>query len=179
MAIVIVADPKIYVDCIVECPELSFETDPYQGLLEEVLREHAVVSPSSTGLIFVDKSKMSELNFEYRSKSGPTDVLSFLIDGPFCLPDQSNPLAFGQPQGPALVEGEDSPGVMVGDIVICPEVAQDNCEEHGSSLEDEVALLVVHGALHLLGYDHEEEAEAKEMEALESKHLAAYWRPRC
>ena len=62
---------------------------------------------------------------------------------------------------------------LLGDVVICPVVAARNAEEHEVPLEDEVALLVVHGLLHLLGMDHEKEAEAERMEALEQQLLAA------
>ena len=61
-------------------------------------------------------------------------------------------------------------------MVICPEVASRNAAEHGVSLEDEVALLVVHGLLHLLGMDHEEDAEAERMEAVEQQLLTRFHR---
>jgi probable rRNA maturation factor len=61
-------------------------------------------------------------------------------------------------------------------VVICPAVAAVNAVEHEVSLEDEVALLVVHGLLHLLGLDHEDEAEAERMEALEQELLTRYYR---
>ena len=61
-------------------------------------------------------------------------------------------------------------------MVICPAVAAANAVEHEVSLEDEVALLVVHGLLHLLGLDHEDEAEAERMEALEQELLTRYYR---
>ena len=65
---------------------------------------------------------------------------------------------------------------LLGDVVICPAVAARNATEHEVSLEDELALLVVHGLLHLLGMDHEDDAEAERMEALEQELLTRYYR---
>jgi hypothetical protein len=68
---------------------------------------------------------------------------------------------------------------LLGDVVICPAVAARNAVEHEVSLDDEVALLVVHGLLHLLGMDHEDDAEAERMEALEQELLTRFYRTRC
>jgi probable rRNA maturation factor len=65
---------------------------------------------------------------------------------------------------------------LLGDVVICPSVAAVNATEHEVSLDDEVALLVVHGLLHLLGMDHEKDAEAERMEALEQQLLDRFYR---
>jgi probable rRNA maturation factor len=65
---------------------------------------------------------------------------------------------------------------LLGDVVICPVVAARNAQEHGVALDDEVALLVVHGLLHLLGMDHEEDAEAERMEALERQLLQRFYK---
>ncbi len=65
---------------------------------------------------------------------------------------------------------------LLGDVVICPAVAARNALEHEVALEDEIALLVVHGLLHLLGLDHEDDAEAERMEALEQDLLNRYYR---
>ncbi len=66
--------------------------------------------------------------------------------------------------------------MLLGDVVICPVVAARNAEEHEVPFEDEVALLVVHGLLHLLGMDHENDAEAERMEALEQQLLKRFYR---
>jgi probable rRNA maturation factor len=68
--------------------------------------------------------------------------------------------------------------MLLGDVVICPTMAARNAVEHEVSFEDEVALLVVHGLLHLLGLDHEDEAEAERMEAMEQQLLARFYRVR-
>ena len=71
-------------------------------------------------------------------------------------------------------EPEDMP-VLLGDIVICPAVAYRNAPEHAGNYDDEVALLVVHGLLHLMGMDHQEDEEAEEMEAKERELLARHY----
>ncbi len=65
--------------------------------------------------------------------------------------------------------------VLLGDIVICPAVAYRNAPEHAGNYDDEVALLVVHGLLHLMGMDHQEDEEAEEMETKERELLARYY----
>jgi probable rRNA maturation factor len=98
-------------------------------------------------LTFLDRSEMAELNAEHMGKEGATDVLSFPMDD---VP---------------------TPGVptLLGDIVICPAVAADQFATHAGTFDDEVALLVVHGVLHILGHDH---AEAEETVTMRSRELA-------
>jgi len=103
----------------------------------------------------VDVAEMSALNERYRDKQGPTDVLSFPCDDPDAM----------------VAEGEP---VTLGDIIIAPEVAEEHAREYGQTIEAELNLLLVHGVLHLLGYDHIEEAEAQAMENREQSILAAW-----
>lgn len=91
----------------------------------------------------VEPGRMAELNARYMGKSGPTDVLAFPIDG-------KSDVAFS-PAGPAP---------MIGDLVVCPEVA---AKQSTGGLHAELDLLVTHGVLHLLGYDHDTEAAAEAM----------------
>ena len=74
-------------------------------------------------------------------------------------------------------EPSEEPLTLLGDVVVCPAVAAVNAVEHGVSYEDEMALIIVHGLLHLLGLDHEEEAEAERMERLERRLLERFHRP--
>lgn len=97
----------------------------------------------------VGREESRELNSRYRSKDCATNVLSF-------------------PAG--LPEGIDLP--LLGDIVVCAPLVADEAAQQGKSLSDHWAHLVIHGVLHLLGYDHVQEAEALEMEALETDVLA-------
>ena len=73
-------------------------------------------------------------------------------------------------------EPEEVALTLLGDVVVCPAVAARNAEEHEVAVDDEVALLVVHGLLHLLGMDHENDAEAERMEALERQLLDRFYR---
>ena len=110
---------------------------------------------AEVGLAFVDEAEMTTLNELHMASSGPTDVLAFPIDGVHA--DASGP--------------SDQP-LMFGDIVICPQVAA----RAPQSLENEVALLVVHGALHLVGHDHAELDETAVMKALEVQMLDRFHR---
>ena len=90
----------------------------------------------------VDEATIAELNEQWMEKEGPTDVLAFPMDE----------------LRPGLVTEEPEEGVL-GDLVLCPAVAERQATEAGHSTEDEVDLLTVHGILHLLGYDHAEPEE--------------------
>jgi probable rRNA maturation factor len=141
-------------------------------LARQVLGARGVKGETEVSLLFVDTDAIAALNEQFLGKTGPTDVLSFPIE------DEPGPTGrspdFGG-SGPGTSPDE---GVLtlLGDVVICPEVASQNAVEHEVSLEDEVALLVVHGLLHLLGLDHEDEAEAQRMEAIEQQLLARFYR---
>lgn len=148
----------MHVDILIET-----DTDLLDGLpLEELLAfaadqlelpDHAEVS-----LSFVSNDDIHALNRDYRGMDKPTDVLSFECDNqPF--------------------EGENlqsAPEFVLGDIIIAPFVALDQARELNTPFEDEISLLVIHGLLHLLGYDHIKDEEAEEMEALEH-HILHAW----
>ena len=107
---------------------------------------------------FVSNDRIHELNREWRDVDRPTDVLSFECDG--------------YDDGTPFVEGE---AFELGDIVVAPDVAQQQAPTYGLDFKDEVSLLITHGLLHLCGYDHMEEEEALEMEARERELLSAFW----
>jgi len=96
-----------------------------------------------------DEAEIRELNATYRGKDKPTNVLSFPFEAP---------------------PGVDIP--LLGDIIICAAVVEHEASEQGKALEAHWAHMVIHGTLHLLGYDHIEEGEAEEMEGLEIRLLA-------
>lgn len=102
-------------------------------------------------IILVDTARIAELNIEHLDGSGPTDVLAFPIDG---LVTQA-----GDPQGPPII---------IGEIVLCPEVAAGQAPPGEDGLGQELDLLVAHGVLHLLGYDHDTEEHAAAMRDRES-----------
>jgi len=141
-------------------------------LARRVLAARGIKGDTEVSLLFVDEEAMAALNEQFLGKPGPTDVLSFPIE------DEPGPSG----RSPDL--GGSGPGTspdeellsLLGDVVICPTVAARNAVEHEVSLDDEVALLVVHGLLHLLGMDHENDAEAERMEALEQELLQRFYR---
>jgi len=120
----------------------------WASLAARVLVDEGMSGDAEMGLLFVDEDEMTGLNREHMGAEGPTDVLSFPIDG-----------AEAADQG------------LVGDVVICPAVATRQAAEHGVEADDEMALLVVHGVLHLLGMDHAEAGEAAAMREREQHHL--------
>jgi len=99
----------------------------------------------------VDEAEIERLNCTYRNKEGATNVLSFPFDAP---------------------PGVDLP--LLGDIVICAPVVRREANEQSKSVTSHWAHMVVHGALHLLGFDHEQAGEAQEMEATEARILADF-----
>jgi probable rRNA maturation factor len=105
-------------------------------------------------LTFVDVDEIAALNEEHMGVDGPTDVLSFPLDAG---------------TGPAVGEP-----VLLGDVVICPAVAAQQASEHAGTVDDELALLVVHGCLHLFGHDHAEPDETARMRARELELLVAH-----
>ncbi len=105
----------------------------------------------------VDEATIAELNEQWMEKEGPTDVLAFPMDE----------------LRPGLVNEEPEEGVL-GDLVLCPAVAARQAKDAGHSTTDEVDLLTVHGILHLLGYDHAEPEEHREMFGLQAELLAEW-----
>ena len=106
----------------------------------------------------VDEPTIAELNQRWMEKEGPTDVLAFPMDE----------------LRPGLVDEDPEEGVL-GDLVLCPDVAARQGEAAGHGTEAEVELLTVHGILHLLGYDHAEPDEHREMFGLQAQ-LLEQWR---
>ncbi len=120
----------------------------------EQLRLHPMVD---LGVIFVDEQPMTELHIQWMDEPGPTDVLSFPMDE----------LRPGVDDGP-LPEG------ILGDVVICPQVARLQADAAGHSMMDEVHLLLTHGILHLVGFDHAEPEEEREMFKLQKSILEGF-----
>jgi probable rRNA maturation factor len=122
-------------------------------------------------LMFVDSQTIAELNERFLGVNGPTDVLSFPLDEEL-PPGGRQPDQGGRGPG-APADGGDPPALL-GDVVVCPAVATRQAAERGIAAEDEIALLVVHGVLHLLDYDHAEPDEATAMRRREQELLARF-----
>jgi probable rRNA maturation factor len=133
-----------------------------------VLAEERAPSDAEVSLIFVDEDAISELNERFLGATGPTDVLSFPIDDDH-VPSGRQPDVGGR--GPGAPGDPVDPPVVLGDVVICPTVAARQAPEHAGTLDAELALLVVHGVLHLLNYDHADEREAVTMQGRERELL--------
>jgi len=126
------------------------------------LEEMGVNPMAELSLLLVDVEYMAELNHRWMGKTGPTDVLAFPMD------------ELEIDRGPGGPEDEPEP-TLLGDVVLCPVVAERQARAAGHRTEDELHLLAVHGILHLLGYDHAEPEEEREMFGLQGRLLQS-WR---
>jgi len=138
--------------------QLASEHSPLPSNEQLTLWATHALSPfkaeAALSIRLVDNDESQQLNFEYRGKDKPTNVLSF----PFEVPPE--------------LAGVDEIGHLIGDLVISvPVVAQEAIEQH-KTFEDHFAHMVVHGCLHLLGYDHIKDEDAEIMEDLERQTLA-------
>ncbi len=134
-----------------DSPTCHVDIDRWHDLAVAALRTEGAAGELT--LTFIDRDEIAELNTQYMAKTGPTDVLSFPLDD---TPDEL----------PAGVDADDIP-VLLGDIVVSPAVAAAQFADHAGTYDDELALLVVHGVLHILGHDHEEDDEAAVMRSRE------------
>lgn len=114
------------------------------------------VTEGEVALTFVDDEAIHQLNREYRGIDRPTDVLSFAMNESL---DEELDIVYELEQGDEM----DSPLNMLGDIIISVDRAQMQSEEYGHSLKREIGFLFLHGFLHLLGYDHQDDASEAEM----------------
>jgi probable rRNA maturation factor len=132
---------------------------------------HRFGSDVEMSLLFVDEATIADLNERFLGGSGPTDVLAFPMDDELPpggrQPDQGG-------RGPGAPSDPGDPPSLLGDVVVCPSVATRQAGERGISSVDEIALLVVHGVLHLLDYDHAEPEEAAVMRRREQELLARF-----
>ncbi len=130
------------------------DVDDLVALAQRVLAERRVPADMEVALLLVDEDTIAGLNLQHLGHEGPTDVLAFPMDEPGESP----------PAGPAIL----------GDVVICPAVAYRQATERGIAIHAELQLLTVHGLLHLLGMDHAEPDEEREMFALTDRLLALH-----
>jgi probable rRNA maturation factor len=131
-------------------------------LARNVLEAEGVSGDAELSLLFVDEVTISGLNRRFMDRDGPTDVLAFPIDDP----------AVAAPEPGTSDHGP----LLLGDVVVCPAVAERQAPEHAGTYDDELALLVVHGVLHVLGHDHAEADEAARMQARERELLDRFHR---
>lgn len=148
--------PEVF--CADEQDVVSVDLERWQNLARRVLESEGVRGGTELSIFFVTPADMAELNVDHMGGSGPTDVLSFPIDGGAVVEIDTG----GGSRGPDRADPDPSElPVLLGDVVICPEVAREQASSHAGNLDDELALLVVHGVLHVLGWDHDtDEARA-------------------
>jgi probable rRNA maturation factor len=128
--------------------------EAFERLGAFVLGLEDVPDMAELSIALVSADEMAHLNEQYRGVAGPTDVLSFGCDEP-------------------CAAGSDEP-ITLGDVIISPEVAEKQAAELGTTVEAELNLLLVHGVLHLLGYEHDADDAAAAMQARETALLTAW-----
>jgi probable rRNA maturation factor len=133
-----------------------------ERLARHVLDTMGVHPLVELSIMVVDVDTMAEYHERYMGEPGPTDVLAFEMD------------ELGSARHD-VDDDEDSPPTHLGDVMLCPEVARTQAAQAGHSMQDELHLLCTHGVLHLLGYNHMEPEEEREMFALQDQLLSA-WR---
>lgn len=144
----------------------SFVEEEFRGVMDggwakeivrQILKAEGVAPPYEVSLVFTDSETVQQLNRDYRGLDEPTDVLAF-----YMLPQKGTDSSFALPPD----------GVTrLGEVIISYPQAIEQAKEQGHSTERELALLIVHGILHLLGYDHEEAGEESKMRARERELL--------
>ncbi len=137
-----------------EGAEVILDLDETAAVCDLVLREESVVRPCLVSVTYVSDLRIRELNKEWRGIDTPTDVISLECE---------------RPDDPDLAEGEPC---ELGDIVLATAYVSRQAEQFGATAKDECRLLLIHGMLHLLGYDHIADDEAEVMEAREDELLA-------
>jgi len=138
-----------------EQTEQAVDAHRWAALAAAVLRSEG--RSGELTLTFVDRAEIANLNEEHLGEAGPTDVLSFPLD------DDPGDVAAGP--------------VLLGDVVICPAVAVEAAAGHAGTVDDELALLTVHGVLHIVGHDHAEAEERAAMQVAELAYLCEHhWR---
>jgi probable rRNA maturation factor len=149
--------------CADEQTDVDIDAARWAALAEDVLRAEGAIGELT--LTFVDPAEMTSLNAEHMDVVGPTDVLSFPLDAADAA--DVDIVEAGESQ-----RRDGVPPVLLGDVVVCPAIAAIAAPDHGGTLDDELALLVVHGILHVLGHDHAEPDETATMRARERELLA-------
>ena len=121
------------------------------SLARHTLAEEDVDEGAELSLLFVEPGHIKKLNQRFAGDDHATDVLAF-----------------------PMMEDDEEGSLMLGDVVICPQIAEDNASELGHTLDAELAALVVHGTLHLLGYDHQRDEDKEKMDARSNAILSSF-----
>ncbi|MBL7486995.1 rRNA maturation RNase YbeY [Frankia sp. AgB1.9] len=130
------------------------------GLARFVLDAMKVNPLAELSIMIVETAAMTDLHVRYMGEDGPTDVLAFPQDEAF--------------ESSYADSADNDPATLLGDVVLCPEVARKQAVTAGHTAQRELHLLCTHGILHLLGYDHAEQAEEREMFRLQEDLLTRW-----
>lgn len=150
----------LVVDFLDETNELDKGAEKLsEELLQLAAEKESVPDGSEVSVTFVTNDRIQEINRDYRDKDAPTDVISFALE------------EMGEDE--VVITGTDLPRIL-GDIIISIDRAREQAAEYGHSFERELGFLTVHGFLHLLGYDHMNEQDEKEMISRQKSILDAY-----
>ncbi|MCW2287948.1 putative rRNA maturation factor [Leucobacter luti] len=136
---------------------IAVEEERLQRLAAFVLESMHVHPDAELGVVMSDEAAIEQLHVQWMDEPGPTDVLSFPMDE----------------LRPGRAEAQ-TPAGLLGDIVICPQVAQVQAEAAGHDLMQEMSVLLTHGMLHLLGFDHATPEEEAEMFGLQRDLLLSF-----
>ena len=147
-----------------EHPSSGVDPEHLRQLAEAVLFAEGFPPEAEVSITLVEDDEMAAWNSRALGQPGPTDVLSFPVETlrPGKVPDSV----------------ADGPPILIGDVVIAPDYVRRQADQYGVVADDEIALMVAHGILHLLGYDHEEDVDAELMEKRERDILAGQGRSR-
>lgn len=160
---------EIEVFCADEQTDVSVDVARWHNLAKNILIAEGVRGATELTLMFVPETAIAGLNEKYMGKTGSTDVLSFPLDSVEAT-RSPGPSAISRGPDKASVDFNDLP-ILLGDVVICPAVAQRQAPDHAGNIDDEFALLVTHGVLHVLGFDHAQDVDAIKMQARERELL--------
>jgi probable rRNA maturation factor len=131
--------------------QLSFDEVTLSALARHTLSEENVDEGAELSLLFVESDHIRKLNARFAGDDYATDVLAF-----------------------PMMEDDEDGSLLLGDVVICPQIAEKNATDLGHDLQEELKALVVHGTLHLLGYDHQREDDKAKMDSRSREILASF-----
>ncbi len=158
-------DGDLEVFCADEQSDVAIDVPRWRQFAEDVLRSQGVRGAAEMTLMFVPETAIANLNEQHMGKMGPTDVLAFPLDAIESL-RSPGPGAISRGPERVPIDLNDLP-ILLGDVVVCPIVASRQALSHAGNLDDEIALLIVHGILHVLGFDHDTEEKSRKMQNCE------------
>ena len=158
-------DGDLEVFCADEQSDVAIDVRRWRQFTEDVLRSQGVRGAAEMTLMFVPETAIANLNEQHMGKKGATDVLAFPLDAIESL-RSPGPGAISRGPERVPIDLNDLP-ILLGDVVVCPIVASRQALSHAGNLDDEIALLIVHGILHVLGFDHDTEEKSRKMQNCE------------